>query len=178
MRFRPRRGVLVVLSVVLAVGLAACGGSIPPPETDTEGIRPAGQGRDPQAPEVEVFASSDRFIIEDFRIDFAKMRNIYSLMGFFPDQWEKMETVPFTEIHEFQLRSVVDSDTFERIYRGREEFQLNPQEIFRVAITTRNGENFDYIAIIPRLRGFRNTQRWEQQMAGNPAGIQRIVMLE
>jgi hypothetical protein len=176
MQLHLRRGFVLVLGLILPVVIAACGGSVPPPDAGTTDIRPAGTGSDPEAPRVEIYTSQDRFFIDDFRVDFAKMKNIHALMGFYPDQWEKMETVPFSQIREFEIRSVADQTTFERIYQGREDFQLNPQEIFQVAVAARDGSSFDYFAILPRLRGYRDGQRWEQQMAGNTPGIRRIVI--
>ena len=38
--------------------------------------------------------------------------------------------------------------------------------------------SIDYFAILPRLRGYRDGQRWEQQMAGNTPGIRRVVIQE
>lgn len=178
MRFHLRRGLVLVLGIVLPVVISACGGGVPPPETDTTDIRPAGENADPTAPRVEVFSSTDRFFIDEFRIDFAKLRNIHYLKGFVPDIWEEEKIIPFSEIHEFQFRSVVDAVTFERIQVGRETIQLNPQEIFRLAVAMKDGSTTDFIAIIPRLRGFRDGQRWELQMAGNTQGIQRIVFME
>jgi hypothetical protein len=144
----------------------------PGPDTSNPGDNPdQAAGR-----RVELYTSSDRLIINDFRIDFAKMRNIYALFGFYPDQWETMQQVPFSAIREFQIRDIVDVDTFDRIFKNREDFQLNRQEIFKVVVTTVGGETFDYIAIIPRIRGFKDGQRWELPMAGNSGRIERILI--
>jgi hypothetical protein len=158
--------------------LLGCAAS-PPAETDTTTQTPqaeTGSQTNALSHEAELYTSSEKFVVNEFRIDFAKMRNIQGLYGFYPDQWERMEQVPFSDIREFQIRDVVDEISFERLYKNREDFQLNRQEIFRVSVTSRSGNTFDYIAIIPKLRGFRDGQRWEWSMAGNPYRVDRVVL--
>jgi hypothetical protein len=129
----------------------------------------------PAALEVTIYTANEKFVVNEFRIDLPKMRNVYVLLGFFPDQWDKVEMIPFTEIREFQILDVVDETTFERLYRDRQELQLNAQEIFRVMVTSMNGDTFDYITVIPRFRGYKDGLRWDLPMAGNPHRIQRVV---
>lgn len=147
-------------------------GNPPPPPASTP-PPPAAPGETP-APEVEIWTTGDRIRIADFRIDFAKMRNVLAVVGVFPDQWDRLATIPFPKIRELQFRGTVDTDTFEKIERGREDFQLNPNEIFRVSISEFDGGAYDFYAIIPRVRGFKDGIRWEMGMAGG-GGIDRIV---
>jgi len=166
-----------ILPFTLAAVLAACAGSVPPPDTEAPASeRPAGVNTDPNAPEVEIYAGAQRLVIDEFRIDFAEIRNVYALIGFHPDQWQNMDRIPLKTIHEIEFRGVVDDGTFEQIYKNREQLQLNQQEIFRVYVRLQNGNAFDYFAFIPRIRGFKDGQRWEQPMAGNSIGIDRIVI--
>lgn len=145
----------------------------PPPGTD-DPSRPAGNPGGTIAPEAEIYTVSDRMIITDFRIDFAKMRNVLALVGFFPDRWDQMPNIPLEQIREIQFRGGIDTDTFERIKKGREEVQLNQGEIFRVTVTEVDGNSYEFFAIIPRVRGFRDGQAWNLSMSGG-AGLDRIV---
>jgi hypothetical protein len=172
-----RRAYVLFTGVVFSMAFLACGGSLPPPETEP------GVGGEPQTKplgttgiEVEIYTGYGRFVVNEFRIDFEERRNILQLFGFYPDQWERMEQVPLSALEEFEIRSIVDDDSFARVYKDRRDFQLNQQEIFRVFLRMKGGNIVDYIAIIPRIRGFRDGQRWEQSMSGNPLGVQRIVI--
>ncbi len=176
MHSRIRREILKASTALALALLSACAGGAPPPDSSAPDARPAGQIDDPRAPDADLFTATGRVVITNFRIDLPKMRNIYALYGFFPDRWDRMEQIPFTDIREFLIRSVVDNESFGRLYRGREDFQLNQQEIFQVSISKLDGTQVEYIAIIPKLRGFRDGQRWELSMAGNPSGIDRIVL--
>jgi hypothetical protein len=171
------------LSQALMTGLIVLGtlygcAAAPPPDAQTTQTPPeTGQpALNSASNEVLLYTTSTKFVVNDFRIDLPKMKNVYYLYGFYPDQWERMEQVPFSAIREFQIRDVVDDISFDRIYKTREDFQLNQQEIFKVVVTSMNGDTFDFIAIIPKVRGWRDGQRWELPMAGNPQRIDRVVL--
>ncbi len=166
-----------IAPLLLIGALSACAGGLPPPDsTPSDAHHPPGSQADPAAPQAEIYGSVQRLVIDEFRVDFAEVRNVYALVGFYPDQWDRMDRVALDLINEFEIRGEIDDGTFERIFKNREEFQLKQQEIFKVYVRLKEGNAFDYYAIIPRIRGFKDGQRWEQPMAGNPLGIDRVVI--
>lgn len=146
----------------------------PPPPPAADPNHPAGNPGGTIAPDAEIYTVSDRLNITDFRIDFAKMRNVLALVGVYPDRWEQFVNIPLDRIRELQFRGGIDTDTFERIKKGREDIQLNQNEIFRVTVSEVDGNSYEFLAIIPRVRGFRDGQAWNLSMAGG-AGFDRIV---
>mgnify|MGYP000092790247 CR=1 FL=1 len=170
----PAGSWILVLGFVLA-GLAGCGagGQTPPPET---GVVPAGQSLETSGVEVEIFTSAERILVHGFRIDFPKLRNITELIGFAPEQWDRVVRIPLADLQEFQIRGIIDSATFGRIYANREQFSVEPEEFFNVTIVALDGTRSDLVAILPRFRGIRDGVVWELSMRGNPARIDRVIV--
>ena len=170
---RVRDGVLTLVAGIIAIALAGCGAGAPPPDS---AVVPAGQSLELTGPQVEIYTAVERVVILGFRIDFPRMRNVTYLVGFRPEQWEQVVQVPLTDLQEFQIRGVVDQTTFDRIYKNREQFSVDPQEFFNVQIVRLDGNREDLVAIIPKFRGVRDGTVWEMSMAGNPARIDRVVI--
>lgn len=164
---------------VLLLALAGCGaGTIPAPEGNTGNeVAPVGQSIAESGPEVEIWTSAERIVVQGFRVDFPKMRNVHNVVGFVPEQWDTPINVPMSDVRELQIRSVLDQATFDKIFKYREQYSVNPQEFFNVEIQFLDGRRLDMVAIFPRFRGLKDGIVWEMSMAGNPARIDRIVVV-
>lgn len=146
-----------------------------PPSSSDDPTRAAGNPGGTIAPDAEIYSVTDRLYITDFRIDFAKMKNVLALVGVYPDRWERLTNIPLERIRELQFRGGIDVDSFEKLRKGREDIQLNQSEIFRVTVNETDGTSYEFYAIIPRVRGFKDGQAWNLSMGGNQAGFDRIV---
>ncbi|HEX7880743.1 MAG TPA: hypothetical protein VF720_15115 [Candidatus Eisenbacteria bacterium] len=167
---------LMVLSLVLAMpALSGCGASSAPPPPDSA-VTPAGQSIETSGPTVEIYTAVERIVVQGFRLDFPKMRNITNLVGFPPEQWDRVINVPLADLDEIQFRGNIDQATFDRIYKNREQFSVNPAEFFNVQVIRTDGTRADLVAVMPKFRGIKDGTVWEMSMAGNPARIDRIVI--
>jgi hypothetical protein len=173
---RSLAGLLVLLLAATLPGLSGCGaGSAPPPSSDSA-VAPAGQSMEMTGPTVEIYTAIERIVVQGFRIDFPKMRNVTNLVGFPPEEWDRVINVPLADLNEILFRGVIDQTTFDRIYKNREQFSVNQQEFFNVQLVRTDGSRSDLVAVMPRFRGIKDGTVWEMSMAGNPARIDRIVI--
>lgn len=172
---RSLAGSLLLVLGLAPVLLGGCGsgGAAAPPETT---ITPAGQSIEFSGPEVEIFTAIERIVVQGFRIDFPKTRNVTSLIGFPPEEWDRVVNVPLADVQEFQIRGNIDTATFERIYKNREQYSVNPLEFFNIQVVMRDGTRTDLVAVFPKFRGIKDGVVWDLSMAGNPARIDRIVI--
>ncbi len=165
---------------MLALGIATAslfgcggGGQAPPPEAAVE---PVGQVLESTGLEVEIFTAAERILVQGFRIDFPKMRNVTQLVGFAPEQWDQPLRIPLANLQEFQIRGNIDSGTFDRIYANREQFDVEQDQFFNVTMVALDGTRSDLVAMLPRFRGLKDGIVWELSMAGNPARIDRVII--
>jgi hypothetical protein len=163
---------LLAIPVLLLAACAGGGVEVPPPAED---VTPAGQSTVGSGPEVEIYTAVERLIVQGFRIDFPELRNVHALIGWVPENWEQQARFPFESLREFQIRQVVDTETFDKIHRHRQEYRDNPQEFFRVLLVFRDGGQLEIVAILPKFRGVKDNLVWEQPMAGNGPRIDRVV---
>jgi hypothetical protein len=171
---RSLAGALALLLAAAPLGLAGCGaGAAPSPDA---AVTPAGHSIEQSGPEVEIYTAVERIVVQGFRMDFPKLRNVTNLVGFPPEEWDRVINVPLIDLNEIQIRGVVDQSTFDRIYKNREQYSVNQQEFFNVTVVRRDGTRADLIAVMPKFRGLKDGLVWEMSMAGNPARIDRIVI--
>lgn len=170
---RSLLGTLLAFPLALLTACAGGGVDVPPPADDV--AAPAGQTIAGTGPEVEIYTAAERLIVQGFRIDFPEFRNVHALIGWVPENWEQQARFPFESLREFQIRQVVDQDTFDKIHRYRQEYRDNPQEFFRVLMLFKDGGQLEIVAILPKFRGVKDNLVWEQPMAGNGPRIDRVV---
>jgi len=166
---------MLVLGLFIT-GSSGCGGggqTTPPPEAAVE---PVGQAMQATGLEVEIFTSVERILVQGFRIDFPKMKNVTQLVGFVPDQWDRIVRVPLDSLQEFQIRGGIDSGTFDRIYANREQFDVEQDQFFNVTMVALDGNRSDLIVMLPKFRGLKDGIVWELSMAGNPARVDRVII--
>lgn len=168
---------ICLLAAGLMAGLSGCGGGAagPEPATDVQTVAPAGQSLAESGPEVELYTEAGRLIVQGFRIDFPKVRNVHEMVGFIPEDWDHEVRVPFGDLREVVFRAMIDQDTFEKIYKDREQYAGSPDEYFRLQLIYLDGRTSDFVARIPKFRGLKDSLVWDQPMRGNPLRIDRIT---
>lgn len=173
----PRTVFAFLAASLLSLSQLGCGGGAagPAPSPDVQDVLPAGQSLAESGPEVEIYTASERLVIQGFRIDFPKFRNIHEVIGFIPEDWDRLVRIPFTDLRELQIRSIVDQTTFEKIYKYREQYSVNADEFFRVQLLGTDGRTIDFVAMIPKFRGIKDSLVWDQPMRSNPLRIDRVV---
>ncbi|TPW14022.1 MAG: hypothetical protein FD129_1158, partial [bacterium] len=135
-----------------------------------------GQSLETTGLQVEIFTSAERILVQGFRIDFPKMRNVMDLIGFVPEQWDRVVRFPLVNLQEFQIRGNIDSGTFDRIYANREQFDVDQSQFYNVSIVAKDGTRSDIVAMLPKFRGIKDGNVWELPMSNNPARIDRVII--
>ena len=172
---RSFAGTWMLVLGIATVGLAGCGGGsqTSPPAAAVE---PVGQAMEATGLEVEIFTAAERILVHGFRIDFPKTRNITELIGFPPEQWDRVVRVPLARLQEFQIRGNIDSGTFDRIRANREQFAVEQDQFFNVTMIALDGTRSDLVAMLPKFRGLKDGIVWDLSMSGNPARIDRVII--
>jgi hypothetical protein len=180
--FRP----VVPAAAALAVaGLLFAGCSSAPPPGDADTGPPS--ARPPISPADTTLGRGGRYFatvlqfdgkiyVDDFSLDFSELRFQKRLYGFYRDQYARVATISFDRIRRIYPERNVDDDIFERIYEANKQSAYRQEEIFVTRVETIDGRTEEFFAILSRMRGIKEQQRWEAPLAGNPSRIEWIEL--
>jgi hypothetical protein len=166
---------VVSLGVLLLIG---CAGTVPEPDSGQGPPPAAGAVADTAAQagpiHVTLYTATGQVDVEDFTIDMSNRKFLRQMFGFRPSDLKVMTSIPFAGIDEILILGSVPDDAFTVLFTGRERMGLRREEMFDTRVLYPDGSTVDFYAILPKMRGFREVQRWEQTLTNNPIGLTRI----
>lgn len=164
----------LVLSAMLLIGCAggpvpAGSDAAPSPTRDSPSSVPSDSTL-----RATLYTDSGQIDVEDFTIDTSNRKFLRQMFGYRPRNLKTMSAISLRGIYEIQILGQIPDDDFTIVFQGNERSGLRKDEMFDTRIRYPDGTVVDFYAIIARLRGYRDVQRWEQTFAGNPIGVRRI----
>lgn len=175
---RSPRQLLAFSAVALLVALAGCAGSVPPAGDETAQPPPVepppGSAPHDSTFRVTLYTDLGQIDVDDFTVETSGVKFMRQFRGFRPRDLKTMASIPFDGIYEVQFNGLVSESDFGVLLIGKERLGLKRNEIFDIRIRYHDGTDVDFYAIITRLRGYRDVQRWEQSLAGNTFGLRRV----
>lgn len=123
---------------------------------------------------VTVQTSSGLFTVDKLEVEFNKRRGLHYITGFYRDQWDQMTTIPFRDIQRIEFFGPMPTTLFEQAIIGREQMNLYNDNAFGTRVFLRNGDDVEFFAFIPKLRGEKDLVLWEFPMNSNNNAISYI----
>ena len=122
------------------------------------------------------YTPGGQFTVEKLEMEFyGGRRGRHYFFGFFRDQYDQPQQIEFRELSRVDFIDQMNQSLYEQAILGREELGLSINNAFQLRLHYWDGNQQEFFAFIPKLRGEKDFQSWEFPMDSN---VRQILYLE